>query len=161
MFATAINNTKALKLLISKNADLNVRNANGQNANDLLYKRRQLEQQASGQQDVVQQLPPVILVSPQPIFNLAPLAPYPKKSSNVGTPHYVLSPHLTPITVGQPSIFFPPDFSLHHLPVPVNHVPCAPVNFNRFVPSMQSENLVSPGLNCRIQGDVTFLNYSG
>lgn len=117
--------------------DLNVRNANGQNANDLIYKRRQPEQQTD-QQDVIQQLTPVIVVGPQPIFNFAPLAPYPKKSSNnVGTPHYVLYPHLTPINVGQPSIFFPPDFSLYHLPVPVNPVPCTPVSFNRFVPPPQ------------------------
>ncbi|KAJ8961271.1 hypothetical protein NQ318_008956 [Aromia moschata] len=134
MFASAMENNEAIKLLIARGADVTERNCIGITAHGItqLKNRTDNTQLTQGTQMVppmtvlkspyvqsLQQPVPYIMVSPQPTFIQVPVNQFlMRKSSNMISPspnYFYNAPNVTPISpvhfVAQQQVFFPPDFS--------------------------------------------------
>lgn len=168
MFAAALDNAKAQKLLLQKGADPNHKNVNGQNANDLIsMKRQKSKPNPCIPPTPTNCIPSVVLLAPQPAFmNVSPMeqaAFRQRKSTDVTTPQCFFTPHLTPIALA-PQFFFPPNFSpsQFHVTSPHQYVLQSPqMGCDKFL--MPEPDYYSPCLNFRIMDNSLshFMGYVG
>lgn len=165
MFAAALENVKAQKLLLRKNADPNQKNANGQTANDLVSAKRQKNKPNPCIPTTTSCIQQMVLLTPQPFISVTP-PEQPlrlRKSSDVITPPCFFTPHLTPVGY-TPQIFFPPNFSPHQFQSPVAMQPYvlqpSHVNYEGIVVPSPKIDFYSPCLNHRIMQNSTFFGYA-
>lgn len=162
MFAAALDNVKAQKLLLQKGADPSQKNVNGLTANDIVCMKRQKNQT----QPSTTCIPSMVLIAPQPAFlNVSPLEQATfrqRKSTDVTTPQCFYTPHLTPIALA-PQIFFPSNFSPSQFPNPVASpqpyvLQPSQIGSDKFLPSPNTD-FYSPCLNYRIMEDSSCSNF--
>lgn len=159
MFAAALNNMAAYQLLLTNNANPNLKNVNQQTAQDIVNSLKQ-QNPATPQPMVTQNHPPPPMITLQPPMQQQQR---PKTSSNVmSTPTFFISPMISPIAPHMAfhhQVFFPPDFSPGRVFSPMNlngyaspdmHYQGQPQILSPFAHVTQIPFYPSPHLNERI-----------
>lgn len=169
MFAAALDNVKAQKMLIEKGADTTLKSIVGQTYNDIINTKRQKTNAHPSPLPQPQEISvPLVVLTPQPAFlNISPIDQATfrnRKSSDVATPQCFFTPHLTPIAL-PPQIFFPPNFSPSQVHVASPQYVLPPMSCDKLL-MPKTDYYYSPCVNFRIMENSwdnsygSFLSYS-